>query len=76
MKAKATVSAIIDGTGSIGINSVYCYICKLLVLFITGAAIGPLLAGWLSGMVHNYIIFLCESTYLFIFRAGIMCFIH
>ena len=52
MKAKATVTAIIDGTGSIGINSVYCYICKLLVLFITGAAIGPLLAGWLSGMVH------------------------
>ena len=45
--AKATVTAIIDGTGSIG------------------AALGPLLAGWVSGYGWNYVFYIQMGSCLF-----------
>ena len=55
-KAKATVSAIIDGTGSIGM---YKQVNIASYILHVGAALGPLLTGWISDdfvrfLVSNY----------------------
>ena len=56
-KALATVTAILDGTGSIGINNSYRY-CMLVAEFeSTGAAIGPLMAGYVSFYGWEYVFY-------------------
>lgn len=55
-KALATVTAIVDGTGSIGEKETLKFVYKYLIkTYFPGAAVGPLLAGYLQSFGWQYV---------------------